>query len=241
MHSFILRVLSTRLLLPACQKLFFFFLSFRFWSLIPEAHPRHSGPAPQSAVLFLWWWRDGWLKEIDPDGADISQADKWQPQTWKAISRDRGVKPGQAPADFHDSSVQSAGPCQATTWQWVLAPPRVAASLRCYQPACWHGAEPQSLMNKPCKETWRGRPVFPFKCYDSCNWQRALWELKISALTGYVFNAQCLQFVNTDVMIQTGIWTKQRVVKSFWNEAPNMHMCWVKVTVKWLWCFFLER
>lgn len=28
-------------------------------------------------------------EEIDPIGGDISQADKWQPQTWKTISRPR--------------------------------------------------------------------------------------------------------------------------------------------------------
>lgn len=42
-----------------------------------------------NTVLLLWWWRDGWLKEINRHGADISQADKWQPQTWKAISGPR--------------------------------------------------------------------------------------------------------------------------------------------------------
>lgn len=121
---------------------------------------------------------------------------------------DRGrSEAGPSPTDLHEFPFQSTGRCQATTWRWVLAPPHVPSSLRCHQPACWHRAEPQPLMNKPSKETWRGRAVFSFNCYDSCNWQKALWELKISALTGIMYlPPQCLQFVNTDVMIQTGIW-----------------------------------
>lgn len=69
---------------------------------------------------------------------------------------------GPSPTDFHAPPFQSRGPCQATTWRRVLAPPHVPASLRCYQPACWHRAEPQSLMNRPSKETWRGRPFLVF-------------------------------------------------------------------------------
>ena len=85
---------------PTCefkaQVFFFFVCGVWLWKHIHAALAQPH-PAPQSAVLFLWWWRDGWWKEIDPRGADISQADKWQPQTWKAISRLRqewcGAKP----------------------------------------------------------------------------------------------------------------------------------------------------
>lgn len=44
---------------------------------------------------------------------------------------------------------------------------------RCSEPACWHGARPRSLTNRPSKETWMGRPVFPLNCHESWNWQLA--------------------------------------------------------------------
>ena len=43
----------------------------------------------------------------------------------------------------------------------------------------------------------------------------------------YVFTALCLQFVNSDVMIQSLTRTKWSRVK-----APNMHMCWIKASVQ---------
>lgn len=131
---------------------------------------------------------NGWWKQIDPHGAHISQADKWQPKTWKAISRPRQEWSRAKPRWFLGVSLPKlSGPRKAMTRRWLLAPPHIHSCLRSYQPACWHRAEPQSLMTRPSKETWRGWAVFSFNCYDSCIWQRALWELKISALTGIMY------------------------------------------------------
>lgn len=161
---------------------------FHFGSLITGARSCRSGSTCRHVVLSLWCWRDGWWKEIDHHRVDISQADKWQPQTWKPLA-DRGrSEAGPSPTNFHESPFQNKRPVPghdmaagvSTTscpfWPSLL-----------YQPACWHRAEPQSLMNKPSKETWRGRAISSFNCHDSCNWQRALWELKISALTGIMY------------------------------------------------------
>lgn len=84
-YPLILTILKTHPALPATLKLQVFYYVRLIWG----ANPCCSGPTCRSTVLLLWWWRDGWLKEINRHGADISQADKWQPQTWKAISGPR--------------------------------------------------------------------------------------------------------------------------------------------------------
>lgn len=153
------------------------------WSLIPEAHPWRSGPAPQSAVLSS----DG--GEMDDGKRLILMAQtsvrltNGSPKLGKPLA-DRGrSEAGPSPADFHESPFQSAGPCQATTRRRVLAPPHVRASLRRHQPACWHRAGPQSLMNKPSKETWRVGPSFHFTRMTHAA-GGGLWELKMRALIG---------------------------------------------------------
>lgn len=151
MYSFTLAVLGMHPVLPASLKLKCFFVFCGV--LIVEAHECPRAPHFSS---------DG--EEMD-DGKRLIlvartsvKLTNGSPKLGKPLA-DRGRSDaGPSPTDFHAPPFQSRGPCQATTWRRVLAPPHVPASLRCYQPACWHRAEPQSLMNRPSKETWRGRP-----------------------------------------------------------------------------------
>lgn len=100
--------------------------STRLWPNTPER------------CTFLWCWRDGWWKGIDPHGTDISQADKWQPQTWKAISRLRqewsqakpwfpwASLPQHRPVPGHDMVVSAS----TATWPfWPSLFPGLRADL----------------------------------------------------------------------------------------------------------------
>ena len=111
--------------LPASLKLNLFVHFGRYNP--PPLSPRHAGASyfPSDGEEM------GYGKEIDHHGVDISHADKWQPQTWKAISRQsQGVKRGQAP---HRPLLPKAkGSCQAATRRQVFAPPHIPSGLHCY-------------------------------------------------------------------------------------------------------------
>lgn len=122
-------VLSMHPVLPASLKLKCFLCFVEFDCGSTSTHPR----AP-------YFSSDG--EEMDDGKRLILMA--WtsvkltngSPKLGKPLA-DRGRSDaGPSPTDFHASPFQSRGPCQATTWRRVLAPPHVPASLRCYQPAC---------------------------------------------------------------------------------------------------------
>lgn len=144
---------STRLPLPASLKLkCFFVLGVWFQEHFHVTLAQHAWA--------LYFFSD--VEEMDDGKRLILMA--WtsvkltngSPKLGKPLAGRGRSEAGPSPTDFHEPAFQSTWLCQATTWRWVLAPPHVPSGLSCYQPACWHRAEPQSLMNKPSQKNMKG-------------------------------------------------------------------------------------
>lgn len=58
----------------------------------------------------------------------------------------------------------------------------------------------------------------------------ALWELKRSALTGIMYLPPSITVCQH--WCHDSDWNLDKVKQNVWNKAPNVHMCWIKASVK---------
>lgn len=99
---------------------------------------------------------------------------------------DRGrSEAGPSPTDFHELPPPKRSPVPGH--DTAVGVSTTSLSLLALTASMLTQGRALVINEQTLQRNMKGSAVFSFDCYDSCNWQKALWELKISAVTGIMY------------------------------------------------------